>query len=92
MQNRLESTVLEVYDELLGQYPESCRCELCRADVLAFVLNHARPRYSGGTNTGSALISVDLQKDQTRAEIAVIVIDAMRRVSVNPRHASGHQP
>jgi hypothetical protein len=31
-------------------------------------------------------MAVDLQKDQTRATIAVLVLDAMRRVASSPRH------
>ncbi|HXE61416.1 MAG TPA: late competence development ComFB family protein [Gemmatimonadaceae bacterium] len=86
MKNLLEGTVVALYDELRGQNPEICGCENCRTDVIAFALNAARPRYSGGTDVGQALISVDLQRDQTRAALAVIVLDAIKRVAVNPRH------
>lgn len=86
MKNLLEGTVVALYDELRGQNPEICGCENCRTDVVAFALNAARPRYSGGTDVGQALISVDLQRDQTRAALAVIVLDAIKRVAVNPRH------
>jgi hypothetical protein len=36
-----------------------------------------------------AVTSVDLQRDQTRAELMVAVLDAMRRVTNNPRHPAG---
>jgi len=88
MKNLLEGTVVALYDELRAQNPELCACDNCRTDVIAFALNAARPRYSGGTDVGQALISVDLQRDQTRAALAVIVLDAMRRVAANPRHKS----
>ena len=86
MKNLLEGTVVALYDELRVQNPEVCACDNCRTDVIAYALNAARPRYSGGTDVGQALISVDLQRDQTRADLAVIVMDAMKRVAVNPRH------
>ncbi|HEX5177970.1 MAG TPA: late competence development ComFB family protein [Gemmatimonadaceae bacterium] len=86
MKNLLEGTVVALYDELRVQNPELCDCDNCRTDVIAFALNAARPRYSGGTDVGQALISVDLQRDQTRAALAVIVLDAMQRVAANPRH------
>jgi len=86
MKNLLEGAVVSIYDELREKHPGLCACDTCRADVIAFALNAARPRYSGGTDVGQALISVDLQRDQTRAAIAVLVLDAMRRVSANPRH------
>ena len=88
MKNLLEGAVREIYAELRRQNPEMCDCAVCQEDVLAFALNNTRPRYGGGSDTGHALISVDLQKDQTRAAIAVIVLDGMRRVAANPRHAA----
>jgi hypothetical protein len=54
---------------------------------MAIALNSARPRYGGGADVGHALMAVDLQKNQTRATIAVLVLDAMRRVAASPRHA-----
>ena len=87
MKNLLEGTIAGVYTDLRAQNPEFCDCENCRTDVIAMALNAARPRYGGGADVGHALMAVDLQKDQTRATIAVLVLDAMRRVAASPRHA-----
>ena len=89
MKNLLEGAVKEVYDELRSHDATFCGCAHCEEDVLAFALNHLRPRYAGGTREGVAVTSVDLQRDQTRAELMVAVLDAMRRVSNNPRHPVG---
>ena len=89
MKNLLETAVKEVYDDLRSKDASFCACEHCEDDVLAFALNHLRPRYAGGTREGVAVTSVDLQRDQTRAELMVAVLDAMRRVANNPRHAAG---
>jgi len=89
MQNQLEGTVSAILDELRQQNPAICGCANCRADVLAYALNAARPRYTGGTDIGRALTSVDLQRDQMRAALAVLVLDAVDRVSANPRHSGG---
>ncbi len=89
MRNLLEGAVKEVYDELRVRDASFCGCAQCEEDVLAFALNHLRPRYAGGTREGVAVTSVDLQRDQTRAELMVAVLDAMRRVSNNPRHPIG---
>jgi hypothetical protein len=86
MKNLLESAVRGIYDRLVAQTPGACGCPECEQDVLAYVLNKTRPRYSGGTDTGAALIALDLQKDQTRAQLAVVVLDAIQRVASNPRH------
>jgi competence protein ComFB len=89
MKNLLEGAVKEVYEELRSRDATFCGCEHCQDDVLAFALNHLRPRYAGGTREGVAVTSVDLQRDQTRAELMVAVLDAMRRVTNNPRHPIG---
>jgi competence protein ComFB len=89
MKNLLEGAVKEVYDELRARDATFCGCEQCQDDVLSFALNHLRPRYAGGTREGVAVTSVDLQRDQTRAELMVAVLDAMRRVRNNPRHPVG---
>jgi competence protein ComFB len=89
MKNLLEGAVKEVYDELRSRDAAFCGCAQCEDDVLAFALNHLRPRYAGGTREGVAVTSVDLQRDQTRAELMVAVLDAMRRVANNPRHPIG---
>lgn len=86
MKNLLEDTVVGIYHDLVAKMPDACTCASCKEDALAYVLNKTRPRYSGGTDTGMALIALDLQKDQTRAQLAVIVIDAIQRVAANPRH------
>lgn len=86
MKNLLEGAVVGIYEELIAKSPESCSCDNCREDALAYVLNKTRPRYSGGTDTGMALIALDLQKDQTRAQLAVVVLEAIQRVAANPRH------
>ena len=86
MKNALEEMVLEVYAQLRARHPEYCSCERCRDDVIAQALNKARPRYIGGSPIGAAVTRVSLSSDSARAEIAVVVFDAMRRVHLNPRH------
>jgi competence protein ComFB len=86
MKNVLEELVLEVYRQLKARHPEFCTCERCQDDVTAQALNKARPRYIGGSPIGAAVTRVSLAGDQAKAEIAVLVFDAMRRVQQNPRH------
>jgi competence protein ComFB len=87
MRNLLEGAIHELYLELRENFPDACRCERCEADVVTFALNHLAPRYTVEENPGRTLVSVDLQKESTRAELAVTVIDAIRLVATNPRHA-----
>jgi competence protein ComFB len=88
MKNLLEHVVREMHGELRVQHPQFCGCTQCTDDVVALVLNHSQPRYAT-TDTGWALANLDLWGDETRAELAVLVLDAMRKVAESPRHPLG---
>ena len=86
MKNVLEEAVHEVFEQLRLKEAGFCACEKCHDDVITHTLNKARPRYISGTGIGSAVTRVSLTQEQARAEIAVLVLEAMRRVQRNPRH------
>ena len=85
MRNLDERVVREIHGELKVKHPEFCTCAQCADDVVALVLNHSQPRYAT-TDTGTALANLDMWGDETRAELAVLVLDAMKRVAKEPRH------
>ena len=85
-ENLLERAVADLFDELCQRDEHFCACAACREDVMAWVLNHSRPRYVSGSATGAAVTSVDLQREQTRAELTVLLFEGMRRVRANPNH------
>jgi competence protein ComFB len=85
MRSPLERAVRETHSKLTEQHAEFCACEQCADDVVAFVMNQTRPRYTT-TGLGWAVEAADLDTDQVRAELAVLVFDAMNRVSEQPRH------
>lgn len=86
MQNVLEEAVVEVFDQLRDREAGFCCCEQCHDDVITHAMNKARPRYTSSSAVGSAVTRVSLSQEQARAEIAVLVLEAMRRVQRNPRH------
>lgn len=86
MINALEEAVEQMYDSLLGSDAKFCHCQRCRDDSIALALNHARPRYVTGTRMGNALTRVELSQESARAEIVVLVFNAMRQVAQAPRH------
>jgi hypothetical protein len=91
MENVLEESVHEIFLRLREMEAGYCQCPKCQDDVVTHALNHARPRYISGAVIGSAVTRVALRKDQAQAEMAVIVLEAMRRVQRNPRHGpEGH--
>ena len=92
MRNALEDAVRGIYADLRQQHPQFCACAHCQDDVLTLALNNTHPRYTTGSALGRALTSLEMQRDQMRAELSVIVFDAMRRVASNPRHAAPPAP
>jgi late competence development protein ComFB len=86
MENALEDAVHEVFFRLRDMEAGYCHCAQCKDDVITHALNHAKPRYISGAAVGSAVTRVALTRDQAQAEVAVLVLEAMRRVQRNPRH------
>jgi Late competence development protein ComFB len=85
--NALEEAVRATYESLRSSDATFCGCTRCRDDVMTLVLNQARPRYVVGDPLGSAVTRVALDRRQMRAELSVIVLDAMRRVAQAPHHS-----
>ena len=90
MINALEELVRDTYEQLAATHREFCTCAQCRDDVLTLAMNQARPRYVVGDPLGAAVTRVALSQDSARAEIAVIVFDAMRKVAAKPRASGSH--
>ena len=87
MKNLVEDEVRALYDELRAKEPAFCSCQRCRDDVISLSLNHLAPRYvSGSFPAWEAMTRVELSRDQRRAQLAVVVLEAMRRVGQNPNH------
>jgi competence protein ComFB len=84
IKNLVEDHVTAAYDTLRPHFPAFCACELCRDDVLTFALNRLPPRYVS-RREGSVVTEVSLEKEQSRAAIEVVVMEALRKVSVAPR-------
>lgn len=87
MKNALETGVRAIHAELLAKHAGFCSCEHCKADVVSLALNKIRPRYvSQFSPVGEIVTDVFMTYDQSRAELTVLVFDAMRRVASSPNH------
>lgn len=87
MKNALEEIADEVFEQLRERHAGFCDCPQCRDDAITRALNQVRPRYISGSPIGSAVTRVALSQRQARAELSVVMLDAMRVVQANPRHA-----
>ena len=84
IKNLVEDHVTAAYQGLRPHFPGFCGCDLCREDVLTFALNRIPPRYVS-RREGSVVTEVNLEKEQSRAAIEVVVMEALRKISVAPR-------
>ena len=84
IQNLVEQHVLSAYEGLRAHFPDFCGCEVCRGDVLVYALNRLPARYVA-SRSGSVVTELNLDKDQSRAQIDVMLMEAFRIVSMAPR-------
>ncbi len=84
IKNMTEEHVEAAYDGLLPHFSDFCGCETCRGDVLIYALNRVPARYVN-TREGSVMTELALEKDQSRAQIEVIVMQGFKKVAVTPR-------
>lgn len=82
--NLVEEHVLEAYDGLKAHFPAFCGCDTCRADVLVYALNRLPARYVA-SREGTVLTEINLDRNQVRTQIDVVLMEAFRRVAIAPR-------
>ncbi len=85
MKNVVEHLAIREYERLLPTVPGACSCEVCREDVLVYALNRVQPHYVA-TPAGEVISSVEMEKVQGQADIAVALMDGFRVVASAPRH------
>lgn len=84
IRNMVEDHVRQAFAALRPHFKDFCGCDLCVDDVQVFALNRMPPRYVTSLE-GQAVTEVSLEKQQNRAEIDVVVMEALRKVSLAPR-------
>lgn len=82
--NLVETRVLAAYDTLRPQFPNFCGCDICRGDVLVFALNRLQARYVA-TNEGKVMTELNLDSEQSRVNIDVMIMEGFRKVTMAPR-------
>jgi len=84
IQNQVEHHVLQAYQALQPHFPGFCGCEVCRADVLVYALNRLPARYVASLE-GTVITELNLDQQQMRAQIDVVVMEGLRQVSARRR-------
>ncbi len=72
------------YERLRLQFPKFCGCVTCRGDVLVYTLNRLSPHYVS-TREGEVITAINLDTDQEKAKLDVVLLEGFRKVAAAPR-------
>lgn len=84
MRNVAEDVVKRVVEELRPSVADPCDCPLCREDVMVYALNRLPPHYVV-TLKGEVLSKLEMNADQSRADVAMAVMKGFEAVGAAPR-------
>jgi competence protein ComFB len=82
--NLMEDVVLQYVDESIAA-GGGCSCPLCKADVVAYTLNHLPPRYIR-TEVGRMMVEISSYDVQFRTDVLALLGEAVKLVNSHPRH------
>lgn len=85
LKNNMEFFVQERLDRVLKQYPNACRCEKCRMDIIILALNNLPGKYVN-TRKGDLYTRLDSYEQVNDMKIVQEIARAIEVVSKNPRH------
>ena len=85
IKNYLEDIVFRVANDLIDKDKDCCKCEQCRADIMARSLTNLKPKYAPNVK-GHAVTAVDIESEQVQAEVTVKVLEALESIKKHPNH------
>jgi competence protein ComFB len=83
--NYMEMAVEHYFPNVKKSFPDICDCEHCTLDIKAIALNNLKPHYVV-TESGRLWTKIEEMKPQFEVDVMKALIDAIAKVSVNPRH------
>lgn len=84
MKNVVEELVGALYAELLQTVADAHHCPVCREDVMVYALNRLHAHYVA-TLKGEVVSRFEVERDQSRADATVALMEGFRFVAANPR-------
>ncbi|HEX9611391.1 MAG TPA: late competence development ComFB family protein [Gemmatimonadales bacterium] len=72
------------YGRLVPRFAAFCGCDTCRGDVLVYALNRLQPHYVS-TRQGEVITELNLETDQEKARLDVVLMEGLRKVALAPR-------
>ena len=85
LSNFSEVMVKQAMDEYLPKAELPCKCERCRADIMAFALNRLPPRYFVSLK-GEVMTHFESQMAPDKARVLAEVVAAAQIVASYPSH------
>lgn len=83
--NIMEKLVWDNLDGVTQRTPGVCTCERCKADMVAYALNHVKPKYVA-TRKGEVYARAGYLDTATQVSLIAALAEAVRVVSQHPRH------
>jgi len=84
LKNHMEDVVSRILEEMLPKV-DTCRCEICKKDIIAYALNHLPPKYVV-THKGELFYRLSEFTQQFEIDVQVALTEAIKVISKNPRH------
>jgi competence protein ComFB len=85
----MEDAVTQYVDAVLKNYDDMCKCQQCRYDIMALVLNELEPRYVV-SHIGETYTKAQLLDTQFRIDVVTAISNAANKVRANPRHKNNN--
>jgi len=84
MKNYMEDCVEDMLPSVLAEL-NGCRCDRCKMDIMAFVLNKLPPKYVV-TRKGHLYTKLSALQTQFDVDIISAITQASNLISTRPRH------
>lgn len=84
VKNIMEDIVYEKMNSIIDSLG-CCTCEKCKADIIAYVLNHVTPRYVA-SEKGELFSKVQELNQNSNTDILMKIVSAAELIKERPRH------
>lgn len=85
LKNIIENIALDFLNKALETRQDICTCQICRNDMMAYVLCHVPAKYVT-TEKGALYTIIAQTRVEKEAEVGRAVLNAIETVSKHPRH------
>jgi competence protein ComFB len=82
--NVMETLVAEKLDEIWGD-TNSCKCNKCRNDIMAYTLNQLSPKYVV-SREGELYVRLHELSSRHHFEIVIALTKSIKLIEENPKH------